>query len=203
MSGRVAVGSQPDASPLELLERWLEEAREAGEPSPEEMTLATVSADGAPSLRTVSLKEIDERGLVFTTTLYSLKAVELTANPRVALLLRWKGPRRQARVLGGAEVLGRAVSERLFARRERSHQLQTMVSRQGAPIEDLEATRAALRAAEERFRDDEPRCPEDWGAVRVEPTLVEFWEERADRLHERIEHRRDRGGPWNQRRLGP
>jgi pyridoxamine 5'-phosphate oxidase len=178
--------------PIDQLRDWLDAARAAREPDPQAMSLATVSADGVPSVRTVSMKELDGRGLVFTTSLASRKARELELTGRAAASFWWPRMRRQARVAATAERLPRADDERLFATRPRPHQLATIASPQGEPIDDLEPLRE--RAPLE--------CPPDFGGFRLVPHVIEFWEERSDRLHERVEHRRGAGG-WSSRRLAP
>jgi pyridoxamine 5'-phosphate oxidase len=185
--------------PLVRLEAWLDEARASGEPTPEAMALATVGANGEPSVRTVSLKEVDRSGLVFTTNLKSRKAHDLDSAPRAALTFWWPRARRQVRAAGSTELLRRDATERLFTSRPLRHRLQTLVSPQGEPIESLEPLRAEL---ERRHRDAPPACPDWFGAVRVVPSVVEFWEERPDRLHERCEYFRRDGG-WTCRRLAP
>jgi pyridoxamine 5'-phosphate oxidase len=188
--------------PLRQLQDWIDDARERGEGLPTAMTLATVSADGEPSARTVALKEIDERGLVFTTTLQSRKAAELQAEPRVALVFWWPAVQRQVRVSGRAELLGADEAERLFADRPRAHQLQTHVSRQGAEIDGLERLRSELAELERRFDGRDVPRPDDFGGVRVVPEVVEFWEEGEARLHDRVEYARGDSG-WDARRLAP
>ena len=173
------------SGPMETLERWLDEAADAGAPAPTAMTLATVGSDGRPSVRVVSLKRLGPEGLVFTTALWTRKAAELRANPRVALVFHWPGFGRQARIEGRAEVAERELAEELFAERPRSHQLQAIVSRQGETIEDLALLRIRLDELEAETEGQPIPCPADWGAVRVTPDVVELWSEGADRLHER------------------
>jgi len=188
--------------PLALVEAWLEDARESGEPAPAAMALATVSAKGEPSVRIVSLKEVDASGLVFTTSLGSRKGQDLDAAPSAALTFWWPRTRRQVRAAGAADLLSRDAAERLYSSRSLRHRLQTLVSPQGEPIESLERLRGELDELERRYRDAPPPCPDWFGAVRVVPSVLEFWEERADRLHERVEYRRGDGG-WTSRRLAP
>jgi pyridoxamine 5'-phosphate oxidase len=170
---------------METLERWLDEAADAGANAPAAMTLATVGGDGRPSARVVSLKRLEPGGLVFTTALWTRKAAELRANPRVALVFHWPLLGRQARIEGRAEVAERELAEELFAERPRSHQLQALVSRQGEVIEDLGALRARLDELKAEMGDDPVPCPGDWGAIRVIPNVIELWSEEDNRLHER------------------
>jgi pyridoxamine 5'-phosphate oxidase len=172
--------------PLQILAGWLEEAREAEVPAPAAMTLVTASPSGRPSARIVSLKRLEAGALVFTTGLWTRKAEELRANPQVAVVFHWPILGRQVRVEGWAEIAERDLAEELFAARPLGHQLQTLVSRQGERIEDLSALGTRLDALREEMADQLVPCPGDWGAVRIVPEGVEFWEEGADRLHNRL-----------------
>jgi len=188
--------------PLELLERWLLEAQQAGVSAPRAMTLATAMADGRPSARLVTLKELAGEALVFTTALWSRKVEELRGNPRVAATFYWPALGRQARVEGRAEIAERELAEKLFEGRPRSHQLQAHVSRQGEEIGSLDELRARLGALQAELGDAPVPCPEDWGAVRVIPDRIEFWEEAEDRLHSRRLFERDEQG-WSRSLLAP
>jgi pyridoxamine 5'-phosphate oxidase len=187
-------------SPRARLEQWLDDAHRSGAPAPQSVALCTASPEGVPSARTVSLKELTSDGLVFTTALWTRKAADLQANPRVAFLFHWPALGRQVHVAGTARVAGRDVAERLFAARPRAHQLQAVVSRQGTEIESLEPLRERL--AELEARDTAPACPPDWGAVEVIPEAVEFWQESSDRLHDRLLWRYN-GERWTETRLAP
>ncbi len=187
---------------MQTLECWLAEAAEADAPAPAAMTLATAGEDGRPSARVVSLKRLEHDGLVFTTALWTRKAAELRANPRVALVFHWPALGRQARIEGLAEVAERGLAEELFAERPRSHQLQAIVSRQGEAIEDLGPLRARLDELKAEMGEDPIPCPPDWGAIRVRPDAVELWSEAEDRLHERRLFERD-GSAWTVTLLSP
>lgn len=187
---------------MQALERWLEEAADAGAPAPTATTLATVAADGSPSGRVVSLKRLEPDGLVFTTALWTRKAAELRANPRVALVFHWPTLGRQARIEGWAEVAERELAEELFAERPRSHQLQAIVSHQGETIEDLGPLRARLDELKSETADDPIPCPTQWGAIRVRPDAIELWSEGDDRIHERRLFERA-GDSWTGTLLAP
>jgi pyridoxamine 5'-phosphate oxidase len=188
--------------PPQLLVGWLEEAREAGVAAPAAMTLTTVGADGRPSARVVSLKRLEEGALIFTTGLWTRKAEELRQNPRVAAVFHWPTLGRQVRVEGEAAVAEGELGQELFAERPRSHQLQAHVSRQGEAIDDLEPLRARLAALQSEFDDRLVPCPEDWGAVRIRPDVIELWSEGTDRLHDRLLFKAD-AGKWSCSRLAP
>jgi pyridoxamine 5'-phosphate oxidase len=166
------------------------------------MTLATAGTDGGPSARVVSLKRIEDERLVFTTGLWTRKAEEIRSNPRVAAVFFWPDLRRQVRVEGQAEIAERELAEELFAERPRSHQLQAHVSRQGEEIEDLDQLRDSLAALRAELGEGVVPCPEDWGAVRLKPDRIEFWQEGEDRLHSRILYVTSAAG-WRQSLLAP
>lgn len=184
----------PLDDPIRELSRWIEEARERGAPQPASVAFVTVGEGGRPSARTVTLKRVEDDGLLFTSALWTRKAREVEANPAVALLFHWPSLGRQAHVTGEASLAERAVAEELFAERPLEHQLQAVVSRQGEPIEDLEPLRDRL-AHLARVQETAPACPEDWGALRVRPRTIELWSEAADRIHERRLYERD-GESW-------
>jgi len=190
------------ADPLAILGRWLEEADGAGALAPRAMNLATVSADGRPSARLVSLKRLGGDALVFTTALWTRKATELRGNPHAAATFYWPELGRQARVEGRAEFAERELAEELFAERPRSHQLQAHVSRQGEEIGSLEQLRDRLKVLRAELGEDPVPCPEDWGAVRLIPDRVEFWQEGKDRLHGRQLFELG-AGVWRQSLLAP
>lgn len=187
--------------PLELLERWLDAARKAGLAEPSSVAFVTVGEDARPTARTVSLKRLDDGALLFTSALWTRKARELERNPHVALLFHWPALGRQVHVAGRAALAGRELAEALFDERPLTHRVQTLVSRQGEPVDDLAAMRerqAHLLGAMEA----PPACPSDWGAIRVEPDAVEFWERSEDRLHDRLLYARE-DERWSLTRLSP
>jgi pyridoxamine 5'-phosphate oxidase len=191
----------PGDDPIRELGRWINEAGEAGAPLPASVAFVTVGGGGRPSARTVSLKRIEDDALVFSSALWTRKARELEANPHVALLFHWPELGRQAHLTGEASVAERALAEELFAERDPGHRLQTIVSRQGEPIESLEPLRDRLAHLAE-VQETAPACPPDWGALRVRPQTVELWSEAADRLHERRLFERD-GAGWTVTLLAP
>jgi pyridoxamine 5'-phosphate oxidase len=187
--------------PLRVLERWLAEARDAGLVEYDAVSLATAGADGQPSLRIVQLKRVETDALVFTTALWTRKAREIEANPRVSLLAYWPTLGRQAHITGEAVVAERELSVELFAGRSLERQLQAVVSRQGEPIEDVQALRDR-HAHLMKVTEAPPDCPSDWGAIRISPTLVELWSESSDRMHDRLLYERD-GRGWRRTRIAP
>jgi pyridoxamine-phosphate oxidase len=200
VSQRLDTAAAPP-EPLGLLARWIEDARTAQLPAPESVAFVTVGEQGRPSARTVSLKRVQDGALVFTSALWTRKARELELNPHVSLLFHWPALGRQVHVAGEARFAERMLAEELFDERDPAHRMQTVVSRQGEPIEDLAPLRerlAHLRSAMEA----PPACPPDWGAIRVEPLAVEFWVQDEERLHDRLLYERD-GDGWSLTRLSP
>jgi pyridoxamine 5'-phosphate oxidase len=191
----------PADHPLRELEAWIEDARAEGVPQPGSVAFVTVGEGGRPSARTVNLKRIEDDALLFTSALWTRKAREIEANPRVALLFHWPALGRQVHVTGEAALAERALAVELFAERDPFHQLQTVVSRQGETIDDLDELRDRLAHLAE-VQETAPVCPEDWGALRIQPETVEFWSEADDRIHERRLFERD-GGAWAATLLAP
>lgn len=187
--------------PLGVLDTRLREAREAKVPAPAAMTLVTATTDGRPSARTVSLKRLEEEALVFTTALWTRKAREIESNPQVALLFHWPSLGRQVHITGRATLAERGLAEELFAERDLAHRYQTIVSRQGEPIDDLNLLRDRLGHLN-KVQETAPACPQDWGALRVHPDSIELWREAPDRLHDRMLYEREKDC-WRRSRLSP
>jgi pyridoxamine 5'-phosphate oxidase len=188
--------------PLELVKAWIEEARAAGLTEHDCVALATVDEERRPSARTVSLRAVEEDSLIFTTALWTRKARDLIHNPSVAMLFHWPSLRRQISITGRAEPAERALAETIFARRDRPHQLQALVSRQGEPINDLEPLRRRLAVLEAETGESALPVPAEWGAIRVRVDVIEFWQGADDALHDRQLAERDATG-WRWSRLAP
>jgi pyridoxamine 5'-phosphate oxidase len=187
--------------PLALLDRWLVQAGEAGVSQPRSVAFVTVGEDGRPSARTVLLKRLEDDALVFTSALWTRKAREIEANPHVSLLFYWPALGRQVHIAGRAAIAERELALTLFAERDFAHRVQTLVSRQGEPIEDIETLRAR-HAHLMDVMEAPPECPPDWGAMRVMPYALEFWEQAPDRMHDRLLYERT-GEEWRVMRLAP
>ncbi|MHB8233383.1 MAG: pyridoxine/pyridoxamine 5'-phosphate oxidase [Solirubrobacteraceae bacterium] len=197
-----AAEAQPtDLQPLALLERWLADARAADLPEPQSVAFVTVGEDARPTARTVQLKLLQDDALVFTSALWTRKARELEQNPHVALLFYWPSLGRQVHIAGDATLAERVLAEQLFAERDVSRQLQSIVSRQGEPIDDLQPLRARHAHLLEAM-ETPPACPPDWGAISVRPQAIEFWSEASDRMHDRLLYERS-GESWSLTRLSP
>jgi pyridoxamine 5'-phosphate oxidase len=182
------------------LGRWFAEAETLREPNA--VLLATASAVGAPSARTVLLKGFDESGLVVFTNLTSRKAREVAENPRATLLFPWIDLERQVVVEGTVAQISRAETEAYFRTRPRGAQLGAWASHQSAVIPDRGALEARRAELEERFAGQDVPVPDFWGGLRLTPAAVEFWQGRPDRLHDRLRFRSTAGG-WVVERLSP
>jgi pyridoxamine 5'-phosphate oxidase len=186
------------AEPLALFGRWFDEVRVL--PEPNAMVLATVGVDGRPSSRAVLLKGVDERGFVFFTNYASRKGAELADRPDCALLFPWHPLQRQVRIEGRAERVPLAESAAYFATRPRGAQLGAWASPQSRVV-TAEELAASYAEAEDRFPDAVP-VPSSWGGYVVVPDVVEFWQGRPNRMHDRWRYRRH-GGGWVAERLAP
>ena len=188
--------------PIAQFARWFAEAQAAEVEEPNAMVLATATSDGTPSARVVLLKGFDERGFVFFTDYRSRKGVELEANPRAALVLRWSELERQVRVTGHATRTSAEESEAYYRSRPLGSKLGAWVSHQSRPIPSRDVLENGLREVERRFAGGDVPLPPYWGGYRVKPGAIEFWQGRENRLHDRIRYERD-GDGWRIERLAP
>ena len=190
-----------EVEPLAPFRRWLDEAWK-GEPNAHAMTLATTTSDGRPSVRAVLLKGLDERGYVFYTNLESRKSKELLANPRAALCFLWKSLDRQVRVEGFVELAADEEADAYFASRPRDSQIGAWASDQSRPLESRAELERRVAAFSQRYGEGTVPRPIYWSGFRVVPQRVEFWQERAFRLHDRLLFVRE-GEEWRRERLFP
>ncbi|NLX19641.1 MAG: pyridoxamine 5'-phosphate oxidase [Desulfobulbus sp.] len=190
------------ADPFDQFERWFHEACESGLPEPNAMALATVGADGQPTLRTVLLKLFDRDGFVFFTNYQSRKAVQISENNQVALLFPWIKQARQVTVTGVASKVSVAESAQYFATRPRNSQLGAWISKQSSILSSRRLLMMELEKMKTKFLQGKIPLPDFWGGYRVRPTSIEFWQGQTSRLHDRFLYTRENGG-WRIERLAP
>ena len=188
--------------PVALFERWLAQAGDTEPNDPNAVSLATVDESGQPDVRIVLLKGLSEAGFDIYTNSRSAKGRQMQACPRAALCFHWKTQRRQVRVRGRVEPVGEAGSDAYFATRARGSRLSAWASRQSRPAESRAELLAAMEEAEARFDGEDVPRPAHWYGFRIVPDAVEFWQDGAFRLHDRILFTRA-GDSWETTRLYP
>ena len=186
------------ADPITQFRTWLDAAHEAGVLEPEAMTLSTAG----PSARIVLVRGLDERGFAFYTSYSSAKAAEIAEDPRVALTFAWPPMHRQVRIEGRAERLPEEESDAYFAERPRGSQIGAWASPQSSVLPDRATLERRVAEAEARFEGAEVPRPPDWGGYLVRPQMVEFWQGRESRLHDRLRYRLV-DQRWTLERLAP
>ncbi|MBK8509711.1 MAG: pyridoxamine 5'-phosphate oxidase [Candidatus Competibacteraceae bacterium] len=194
--------AEVDPDPIKQFQRWLQEAVAARLPEPNAMTLATADRNGRPFARVMLLKECDAEGFAFFSNYQSAKGRQLAENPQAALVFLWLELERQVRVEGKVSPIAPVESEAYFRSRPRESRLGALASRQSQVV-------ASRRILDERFQqladcypgDDIP-MPAHWGGYRLQPELLEFWQGRQGRLHDRLRYRR-RENDWLLERLEP
>ncbi|MBK5929174.1 pyridoxamine 5'-phosphate oxidase [Halochromatium salexigens] len=193
-----------DTDPIVQFQRWYQETLSAQLPEPNAMSLATVDANGQPSLRTVLLKLYDAQGFVFFTNYQSTKAQQIGGNHQVALLFPWVALARQISILGSAEQIPTHESLRYFITRGRGSRIGAWASPQSQVIRSRSLLEQKVAQIKQRFSDGEIPLPDFWGGYRVIPTSIEFWQGRDSRLHDRFRYRREApDAPWQIERLAP
>jgi len=188
--------------PIALFGDWFEAAKRAGVFMPEAMALATATKDGAPSVRLVLLKRYDARGFVFFTNYESRKADELAENPRAALALHWHVLERQIRIEGAVERIPHDESFAYYRTRGRGSRIGAWASEQSRPLSSRAELEARVREFDRKFPGDDVPLPDFWGGYRVIPERIEFWQGKANRLHDRLLYTKTDGG-WSVTRLYP
>jgi pyridoxamine 5'-phosphate oxidase len=187
----------------EQLQRWLDDATAAGIAEPNAMVLATADAEGRPSSRTVLAKGLDERGVVFFTNYTSNKSHDLMATRYASVTFPWYQLQRQAHVRGPVEKVGHAETAEYWAIRPRGSQIGAWASPQSRVVNGRETLDNALAAVERRFANlDRVPVPPHWGGWRIRPEIVEFWQGRPNRMHDRLRYRSKADG-WSIERLAP
>lgn len=190
--------------PLRLFAAWFDEATRSEPRDPTAMSLATVDTDGLPNVRMVLMKGFDERGFVFFTNVDSQKGRELDRVRRAAVLFHWKSLNRQVRLRGPVERVEDAAADAYFATRPRLAQIGAWASKQSAPLESRLALEKAVAFYTAKFAVGTVPRPPNWTGYRLRPLVIEFWQDRPFRLHDRVEFRREAlDAPWRKTRLYP
>ena len=192
-----------DRNPIDQFKTWFEQAVAAELPEPNAMTLATATRDGKPSARMVLLKDYDEQGFVFYSNYNSLKGQQLAQNSKAALVFWWAQLERQVRIEGEVEQLSAQESDAYFHSRPWSSQLGAWASNQSQVIISREVLDRKLEELKAQYADKEIPRPPHWGGFRVIPLVIEFWQGRPSRLHDRLCYRLIKDGEWVQERLSP
>jgi len=192
-----------DPNPFKQFQYWFEQVIDTGIAEPNAMSLSTVDETGQPWLRTVLLKLYDERGFVFFTNYESRKSIQIANNPRVALLFPWVGLARQVLITGQASRIPTSESLRYFATRPRGSQIGAWASPQSQVISSRSLLDIKIAEMTRKFANGQIPLPDFWGGYRVEPDMIEFWQGRDSRLHDRFRYQLDANGEWLIDRLAP
>jgi len=190
------------ADPIALFEKWLAAAGKSEPNDPHAMSLATVDEDDLPDVRIVLLKGLDARGFVFYTNSESAKGEQLREQGKAALCFHWKSQKRQVRVRGEVEKVSEQESDAYFASRARGSRIGAWASDQSRPVSGREALMTKTAEVEARFEGEDVPRPDHWYGWRVKPDYIEFWQDGAFRLHDRIVFR-PAGDSWSKTRLYP
>lgn len=192
-----------DDNPFEQFTRWFEEATASPQVEPNAFSLATTSAGGSPSLRTVLLKYFDTAGFVFFTNYESAKAKDIAQNPQVCMLFPWLTLSRQVVIKGNAEKISAKDSLKYFIRRPRESQLGAWISQQSRVISSRSILESKLEEIRQRFGRGDVSLPPFWGGFRVVPNSFEFWQGGPNRIHDRFLYSLEGDESWNIQRLAP
>lgn len=197
------IETEADLNPFNQFKIWFDQAIDAQLLEPNAMTLATVNAEGKPSARMVLLKDFDQRGFVFFTNYNSAKGQQLNQNPWVALVFWWDSLERQVRIEGCVEKVTEQESDGYFFSRPNESRLGAWASEQSQVIENREILEQRLEELKQKYAGQDVPRPPHWGGYRVIPELIEFWQGRSSRLHDRLSYRRLKEGNWHRERLSP
>lgn len=191
------------SNPYDLFGGWLQHARDANIIDATAMTLATVDANGQPHARIVLLKDFSEHGFTFFTNRDSAKGQQLQSTAKAGLLFYWQRFERQVRISGSVSLIEREVSEKYFYSRPEESRFSAAASQQSSPIANRDLLQSKVDALHESYPDGHVPCPESWAGYCVEAHQFEFWQGRANRLHDRFQYTLDEQLMWQTTRLNP
>jgi pyridoxamine 5'-phosphate oxidase len=194
--------SEVEKNPISQFSTWWKEALASEIEEANAMTLATASTDGVPSARIVLLKDYDEKGFVFFTNYESYKGQQLAENPRATLLFFWKELERQVRITGMVAKVSDAENDEYFMSRPLGSRLGAWASPQSHVIENRDWLENRVKELETHMGNEVQR-PAHWGGYRIQPVIIEFWQGRPSRLHDRIQYTLEETGNWKIERLAP
>lgn len=189
--------------PFALFAQWLADATSAEINDPNGVALATVDGDGLPDVRMVLLKGFDERGFAFYTNFESAKGKQILASRKAAMCFHWKSLRRQVRIRGPVEIVDDAEADAYYATRARGSRIGAWASMQSRPLADRGVLEAAVADYSARYGENDIPRPAHWSGFRIAPKHIEFWQDGAFRLHDRVRFEREGGGAWETTRLYP
>lgn len=192
-----------DANPMKQFAKWWKQAAASKIDEVNAMTLATASQDGVPAARIVLLKGVDENGFIFFTNYESFKGQQLTENPKACLVFFWKELERQVRITGLVEKISTAASDEYFHSRPEGSQLGAVASPQSRIIENREWLDKHFKKLKKQLKNEIIQRPEHWGGYMVKPVIIEFWQGRPSRLHDRLQYSLQETGKWKIERLAP
>ena len=192
-----------EVNPIQQFSKWWDEAVASDIDEVNAMTLATASSDGMPSARIVLLKEYDVNGFTFFTNYNSFKGQQLAENPKACLVFFWKELERQVRITGLIEKISSAASDEYFSSRPQGSQVGAIASPQSQVIESREWLDSHYSILEKELHDKKLQRPPHWGGYIVKPVIVEFWQGRPSRLHDRLQYTLEENGNWKIERLAP
>ena len=191
-----------NTTPTQLFEQWFADAHKSGILLPEAMSVSSCSVDGQPSSRMVLLKDYDDKGFVFYTNYASRKSHELVENNKVALLFHWNVLQRQIRIEGTVEKVSLQEAADYFHSRDRGSQVGAWASKQSQKLKYDDELKERMSHYQDKFSQGEVPHPEFWGGWRVKPHAIEFWQGRANRLHDRLCYEKE-GEQWHHHKLNP
>jgi pyridoxamine 5'-phosphate oxidase len=202
-SHRSLTENEASPNPVQQFEKWWQEATEAKIEEPNAMVLATASTDGVPSARVVLLKEYSEKGFVFFTNYHSFKGKQLSENPKACLVFFWKELERQVRITGLVEKISAKQSDDYYQTRPEASRISAWASPQSQVIEGREWLDEQFNKITKQMEGPHIQRPPYWGGFIVNPIIVEFWQGRPNRLHDRIQYTMEEDGKWKMERLAP